>query len=227
MFSWSHDVNERPAAGENFVAERLHQRFEKGGTPAGQAPEERRQSRGGIAFQHRDVVHSIETRQLGFEMSHRAQVRVPRVEKTKGALQQMEKLRHRMFRLGADVDQFHKVRSRLHAEIIFADAAKRIAQYRLCQSMQIRLPATLDLNLDFEKKSSLPAKTLFGRRAPFATVSMQPNDSVHQETIRLVSLSFRLRSRIALVVSNFLCLFRFFWRRGKCLIKMLDLNLSA
>jgi len=50
---------------------------------------------------------------------------------------------------------------------------------------------------------------------------------VHHETIRLVSLSFRLRSRIALVVSNFLCLFRFFWRRGKCLIKMLGLNLSA
>src|SRR4051812_41051204 len=31
---------------------------------------------------------------------------------------------------------------------------------------------------------------------------MQPNDSVHHETIRLVSLSFRFRNRIAFVVST-------------------------
>ena len=30
---------------------------------------------------------------------------------------------------------------------------------------------------------------------------MQPNDSVHHEMMRLVSLSFRLRSRIAVVLS--------------------------
>ena len=78
-----HEINERPAAGEKFVAGRLRQRLEQSGAPARQTPEESRKSRGGIAFQHRDVVHSIETRQLGFEMSHRAQVRVPRVEKPK------------------------------------------------------------------------------------------------------------------------------------------------
>src|SRR5437899_1917444 len=31
---------------------------------------------------------------------------------------------------------------------------------------------------------------------------MQPSDSVHHETIRLVSLSFRLRNKMAAVVSN-------------------------
>jgi len=41
-----------------------------------------------------------------------------------------------------------------------------------------------------------------GRRAPLATACMQPNDSVHHETIRLVSLNFRLRRRIASVVAS-------------------------
>ena len=40
------------------------------------------------------------------------------------------------------------------------------------------------------------------RRAPFATVWIRPNDSVHQEIIRLVSLSFRLRNKIATVFST-------------------------
>jgi len=31
---------------------------------------------------------------------------------------------------------------------------------------------------------------------------MQPSDSVHHETIRLVSLNFRLRKRMALVLST-------------------------
>jgi hypothetical protein len=40
-----------------------------------------------------------------------------------------------------------------------------------------------------------------GRRAPLAIVWIQPNDSVHHETIRLVSLNLRLRRRIAAVFS--------------------------
>src|SRR5256885_16126836 len=52
-----------------------------------------------------------------------------------------------------------------------------------------------------KNRSSLPANGLFGRRAPFAAVWMQPNESVHHETIRLVSLSFRFRRRMAVVVS--------------------------
>src|SRR5436309_13962457 len=53
-----------------------------------------------------------------------------------------------------------------------------------------------------KNKSSFPANGLFGRRAPLATVWMQPNDSVHHDTIRLVSLSLRLRNRMAAVVST-------------------------
>src|SRR5687768_18339330 len=52
-----------------------------------------------------------------------------------------------------------------------------------------------------KNKSSLPANGLLARRAPRAAVWMQPNDSVHHETIRLVSLSLRLRSRMAVVLS--------------------------
>src|SRR2546430_15276257 len=51
-----------------------------------------------------------------------------------------------------------------------------------------------------KKRSSLPAKGVLVRRAPFATVWMQPSDSVHHETIRLVSLKLRLRKRIAEVL---------------------------
>ena len=53
-----------------------------------------------------------------------------------------------------------------------------------------------------KKRSSLPANGVLVRRAPLATVWMQPNDSVHHETIRLVSLKLRLRNRMALVLST-------------------------
>ena len=53
-----------------------------------------------------------------------------------------------------------------------------------------------------KKRSSLPANGLFARLAPFAAVWMQPNESVHHDTIRLVSLSFRFRSRMAVVLST-------------------------
>src|SRR3954462_1811142 len=52
-----------------------------------------------------------------------------------------------------------------------------------------------------KNRSSFPANGLLARRAPLAAVWMQPNDSVHQETIRLVSLSLRLRSKMAAVLS--------------------------
>jgi hypothetical protein len=53
-----------------------------------------------------------------------------------------------------------------------------------------------------KNKSSFPANGLFARRAPFATVWIHPHDSVHHETIRLVSLNFRLRNRMAAVIST-------------------------
>src|SRR5205809_6082114 len=56
-----------------------------------------------------------------------------------------------------------------------------------------------------KNRSSLPANGLFGRRAPRATVWMQPNDSVHHELMRLVSLSLRFRSRMPVVLSMLHC----------------------
>jgi hypothetical protein len=53
-----------------------------------------------------------------------------------------------------------------------------------------------------KNKSSFPANGLLGRRAPLAIVWIQPNDSVHHEMIKLVSLNFRFRNRIATVVST-------------------------
>ena len=53
-----------------------------------------------------------------------------------------------------------------------------------------------------KNKSSFPANGLFARRAPRATVWIHPNDSVHHEMMRLVSLSFRFRSKMAAVLST-------------------------
>src|SRR5438045_7296380 len=52
-----------------------------------------------------------------------------------------------------------------------------------------------------KNRSSFPANGLFARRAPFAAVWIQPNDSVHHEMMRLVSLSFRFRKRMPVVLS--------------------------
>src|SRR5947199_5851396 len=68
----------------------------------------------------------------------------------------------------------------------------------VCKS-DLRL-CTMEISAS-KNKSSFPANGLFARRAPLATVWMQPNDSVHHETIRLVSLNLRFRNRMAAVVS--------------------------
>src|SRR5256885_7068241 len=52
-----------------------------------------------------------------------------------------------------------------------------------------------------KNKSSCPRKGLLGRLAPRATVWTMPSESVHHETMRLVSLSLRLRRRIPRVVT--------------------------
>src|SRR6267143_6310384 len=51
-----------------------------------------------------------------------------------------------------------------------------------------------------KNKSRRPANGLFGRRAPRATVWITPIESVHQETIKLVSLNRLFRRRIPLVL---------------------------
>jgi hypothetical protein len=53
-----------------------------------------------------------------------------------------------------------------------------------------------------KNKSNFPANGLLGRRAPLAIVWMQPNASVHQEMMSVVSLNLRLRNRMAAVVST-------------------------
>src|SRR5438270_13136618 len=68
-----------------------------------------------------------------------------------------------------------------------------------------------------KNRSNFPANALFARRAPLAAVWMQPNDSVHHETMRLVSLSFRFRSKMAVVLSmggDMIADFRSFCSRG-------------
>src|SRR4029077_12047035 len=64
---------------------------------------------------------------------------------------------------------------------------------RLCK-FDLRLFA-ID-NSASKNKSSCPRKGLRGRLAPRATVWIIPSELVHHETMRLVSLSLRLRRRI-------------------------------
>ena len=88
-------------------------------------------------------MHSGETRQFRLEMPHRAQGRIVRVEITESAPQQMENLRRRVLRLGAEFDEFNEVGRGLCAHIILSNADKRIPQDRLRKRVKIRSGASL------------------------------------------------------------------------------------
>ena len=107
-----------------------------------------------------------------------------------------------MIGLGGTFDQLNEVGRRLCAQMCFANTSKRIAQLYLGQGMQIEQRRRAIRISVSKNKSSLPANGLRARRAPLATVWTQPNDSVHQEKMTLVSLNFRLRKRIANVLST-------------------------
>jgi hypothetical protein len=120
---------------------------------------------------------------------------------TERALQQREQLGIVVIGLGADLHQLDEIRRDLHAQIARADPPKgfRSATSRKVCRFDFLLRA---IWISASKnRSSLPANGLFARRAPLATVCTQPNEFVHQWMIRLVSLSLRLRSKMAVVLS--------------------------
>jgi len=100
--------------------------------------------------------------------------------------------------LCTNLDELDKIRCRLCAQIITANSGEWISQHNLRVSYA-------DPICDFARWQSRLQKINPAFRqmgfwdgvAPLATACMQPNDSVHHETIRLVSLNFRLRRRIA------------------------------
>ena len=65
-----------------------------------------------------------------------------------------------------------------------------------------RFSATSDLDFRFEKQIQLASKRALGSARTFGHGLDAAEDSVHHETIRLVSLNFRLRKRIAGVLST-------------------------
>src|SRR2546423_7534764 len=81
-----------------------------------------------------------------------------RVQKSKCPLQKVEQFRHRMFRRGAQLDQFNKIGSRLGATIALPDPSKGTKQDCLGQCMQTRSAAALDLDFRLEKKIELARK---------------------------------------------------------------------
>src|SRR5438105_3275958 len=82
--------------------------------------------------------------------------------------------------------------------LIPANALTTTTSRRVCK-FDLRLFA-MD-NSASKNKSSCPRKGLLGRLAPRATVWIMPSELVHQETMRLVSLSLRLRRRIPRVLA--------------------------
>src|SRR2546423_6919227 len=81
-----------------------------------------------------------------------------RVQKSKCPLQKVEQFRHRMFRRGAQLDQFNKIGSRLGATIALPDPSKGTKQDCFGQCMQTRSAAALDLDFRLEKKIELARK---------------------------------------------------------------------
>ena len=87
-----------------------------------------------------------------------AQIRIVPIEITEHPAQQRVEFRLAMIALRANLDQLDKVRGRLGAQVILPDPAKRIAQDRLGQGVEIRFPAAFELNFRFEKQVELPRK---------------------------------------------------------------------
>src|SRR5207244_8564887 len=105
--------------------------------------------------------------QLPFEMPHRPQISLMRIEKTKSALEQFEHARHRMLRRGADLDQLDEIRSGLHPTIALPDPRKRIAQDRFGERVQSRFATALDLDFHFKKKIELTRENALRPARPF------------------------------------------------------------
>src|SRR5262245_65303173 len=125
--------------------------FQKWRARKRQSSEQIPQSKRRIGFQSCSIVHPGDTRQLCLEMYHRARRRVIRIEITESPAQQTEQFRFRMIALGANLDQFNKVRGTLRTQIIAANSSERIFQDDFRERVQIRFAASHDRNFSFKK----------------------------------------------------------------------------
>ena len=77
---------------------------------------------------------------------------IVRAEISESAAEQCKELRLVMIGLRADFDQLDEVGGGLRPAKIFTDTAKRIFQRNFRQRMQIRPPATSDLDFSFKEQ---------------------------------------------------------------------------
>ena len=92
----------------------------------------------GVGFR---AVHTSDASELCFKVSNRALVGITLIEIAEGALEQMKDLRFVMLDLGANFDQFDKIRRGLGASMIRSNSGERIQNHNLTQGMQIRFAA--------------------------------------------------------------------------------------
>ena len=90
------------------------------------------------------AVHTSDTRKFCFKMSNRALVGIALIEIAESALKQVKDFRFVMLDLGADFDQFDKIRRSLSAPMISSNSGECIEQRNLTQGMQIRFAAFRD-----------------------------------------------------------------------------------
>ena len=112
-------------------------------------------------------MHTGNARQLAFEMSDCARIRIVGIEIAEGAAQQGKQFGLAMIALGANLDQLHKISRCLHAQIIRSNTAERLAENDLRECVQIRLAARRDLNFRFEKQVQSAGKRTFSASRPF------------------------------------------------------------
>jgi hypothetical protein len=95
------------------------------------------------------------TRELGFEMEHRAEIGLVAVQIGERASQQRKQLGLVVIGLGAKLDQLDEIRSRPGPAKTLPNSGKRILQHDFRERMEIRFPAPGDLNFRLEKQVEL------------------------------------------------------------------------
>lgn len=145
----------------------------------------------------RDAEHAGE---FALEVEQRARLGGILIEEIERAPEQVVQFGRGVIGLGREFDQLDEMRRECDAAVVGAEPGACVAQVGLTERVQVAFCAACDGDVAVEKRSSTPAKRLFGRSAPFTTVFSRPESRVNHETMRLVSLNRVFRSRMASVV---------------------------
>ncbi len=112
-------------------------------------------------------MHTGDPSKFAFKMQYCDPCRILRIEETKGTAQQIKKFRLAVFAIGANLNEFDKIRRRLHPWIILTDSGKRVFHDDFRQSVEIRTARRDDRYFRLKKKIELACERCFGAASAF------------------------------------------------------------